>query len=334
MNKSRPNIAIVGATGAVGKKLLQVLEQRKFPVGDIILLASERSSGKQLKFKNRIQTVRKLGKESFKNVSISFFCAGSEISRKYADTAVKSGSIVIDNSSAYRNDDKVPLIVPEINPGDIKFHHGIISNPNCTTAIMLTVLNPIHRFSAIKRVSASTYQSVSGAGERGVCELKDQIKAVSRGQDTEAEVFTHRIVNNIIPHIGEFESDGYTKEELKMLNETKKILHDRNIKISATCVRVPVISVHSMALTIITKDDIDVQQIRKILKDAPGVIILDDAKNNSYPMPLNCADRYECFAGRIRKDMAFKNGISMWVCGDQLLKGAALNAVQIAELVL
>ncbi len=331
MKDGKYNIAVVGATGAVGIKMLEVIEKRKFPVGEITLLASENSAGKKIRFRKKLLQVRTLNQDSFRNIDIALFSAGAGISRDYAGTAVNSGAVVIDNSSYYRNDPDVPLVVPEINPEDIFKHKGIISNPNCTTAIMLTALYPVYRTAGIKKIIVSTYQSVSGAGMRGVSELEDQVKAISLGLKPDVSKFPHKIAYNLIPQIDTFTADGYTKEEKKMLNETRKILHDGKIKVSSTCVRVPVRTAHSMAVTFTTGKYIPVDEVRRLLSVSEGIRVLDDPEKLLYPMPVNSEGNYDCFAGRIRKDIALRNGISMWVCGDQLLKGAALNAVQIAE---
>lgn len=332
IKKEKYNIAVVGATGAVGRKILEVLEKRHFPVGTIRLIASEKSAGQTVFFKKESLSIESLSDKTFKDIDIAFFSAGSELSRKIAAQAVSSGAVVIDNSSAFRNDDSVPLVIPEINAQDAFRHKGIISNPNCTTAIMLTVLNPIHKVFRIKTIVVSSYQSVSGAGYKGISELKSQVSKIS-GSDAVPSAFRHRIAYNVIPHIDQFTSNGYTKEEMKMLDETRKILHDDSIKVSATCVRVPVISAHSMAVTFITVKKVSPDKVREIISASKGAKVFDDPDNFEYPMPVNTEGKDECFAGRIRSDLAFENGISMWVCGDQLLKGAALNAVQIAELI-
>lgn len=334
MNKKNYNIAIAGATGAVGLKMLEVLEDRNFPVRSLKLLASSNSAGKKLKFRGEQIEVETLTKNSFKGVDIALFSAGGSLSKEFASSAVKSGAVVIDNSSAYRNDAGVPLIIPEINPLDIDLHKGIISNPNCTTAIMLTVLNSIYKYSKIKKIIVSSYQSVSGAGLKGISELEEQIISLSEHKKIKISKFPHQIAFNVIPHIDVFTENGYTKEEMKMVYETRKILHDDNIAVSATCVRVPVKSVHSMAVTFITEKNVPVKKILELLSAAEGVTVMDNVAENAYPMPVNTEGKYNCFVGRIRKDLAFKNAVSVWISGDQLLKGAALNAVQIAELLI
>ncbi len=334
MRNKKYNIAIAGATGAVGRKMLEVLQRRDFPISDLKLLASERSAGGKIEFGNRKITIAKLTKDSFDGVDIALFSAGSEVSLKYIPYAVDSGAVAIDNSSAYRNDDSVPLVIPEINPEDILLNKGIISNPNCTTAIMLTALNPVYRKSGISKIIVSSYQSVSGAGTKGIAELARQVEEILSGKKPSVSAFPHQIAYNIIPHIDSFTSNEYTKEEMKMLNETRKILHDKKIAVSATCVRVPVKCVHSMAVTFTTRKYISVNEIKELLNTSEGISILDEPSGNLYPMPVNSEGEFDCYAGRIRKDIALRNGISMWICGDQLLKGAALNAVQIAELLI
>jgi len=334
MNSRAYNIAVAGATGAVGLKMLGVLENRSFPVNSIRLLASSRSAGNKINFKGKEVAVELLTRDSFKEIDIALFSAGASVSREFAGFAVKSGAVVIDNSSAFRNDPSIPLVIPEINPEDVKLHNGIISNPNCTTAIMLTVLNPIFRYTKIKKIIVSSYQSVSGAGQKGIFELKNQIKSISEKKDPQISKFPYQIAYNVIPQIDVFTENGYTKEEMKMLHETRKILHDDKILVSATCVRVPVLSVHSMAVTVITEKSLSVSKAKELISGAEGADLMDDTSNNLYPMPINVEGKFDCFAGRIRKDMAFKNALSMWICGDQLLKGAALNAVQIAELLI
>lgn len=326
------NIAVAGATGAVGLKMLDVLEKRNFPVKNIKLLASSHSEGKKLLFNGEEIIVETLSENSFKGTDLALFSAGGSISREFIPFAVRSGCVAIDNSSAYRNDDNVPLVIPEINPEDVKLHNGIISNPNCTTAIMLTVLNSIYRYSKIKKIIVSSYQSVSGAGQKGIYELEDQIRSIEAGKKVKVSKFPHQIAYNVIPHIDVFTDNGYTKEEMKMLYETRKILHDEKISVSATCVRVPVKSVHSMAVTFITEKNVPVKKVMELLSGSEGVTLTDDPSKNFYPMPVTAEGQYNCFAGRIRKDIAFRNAVSMWISGDQLLKGAALNAVQIAEL--
>jgi aspartate-semialdehyde dehydrogenase len=331
MKKSDFNVAVVGATGAVGLTFLKVLEERDFPVKNIKLLASERSNNKLLKYKGVDYPVEVLKENSFKDVDIAFFSAGASISREYVKYAVASGAIVIDNSSAFRMDKDVPLVVPEINSHAIYGHQGLIANPNCTTIIMLVALKPLYDYSKIKKVIVSSYQAASGAGARALDELMNQIKAYVNGEKLEVKYFAHQLLFNVIPHIDKFLENGYTREEMKMVNETQKIMGDNSIKVSATCVRVPVVSAHSEAVTVELEKDITVEKARELFKNAKGLQLSDEIDKNIYPMPLFVAGQNDCFVGRIRKDLAFENGISFFVVGDQLRKGAALNGLQIAE---
>lgn len=325
------NIAIVGATGVVGGTMLSILAERNFPVNNLVLLASERSSGKEYYFKGQTLKVQTLNENSFKGVDIALFSAGSKISTQYANIAVKSGCIVIDNSSAFRMDLEVPLVIPEINPNSLSGHKGIISNPNCTTIVTLMALNPIRKFSRIKKIIASSYQAVSGAGQEGINELHEQNKAIIIGQEPEVKYFSHKIANNLIPKIDKMDENGFTAEEMKMVNETRKIFSDEKIKVSATCVRVPVYTAHSVAVTIETENKIPVSSVREMIKNAEGLELLDDPLNDIYPMPILSEGNDNCLVGRIREDLVFENGISLWISGDQIRKGAALNAIQIAE---
>ncbi|SNZ09910.1 aspartate-semialdehyde dehydrogenase [Persephonella hydrogeniphila] len=326
------NIAILGATGAVGQTMLRVLEERNFPVDEIRLLASERSAGKELEFMGIKYKVQPVSPEAFEGIDIALFSAGGSRSKEWAPVAVEKGAIVIDNSSAFRMDDDVPLVVPEVNPEDVKWHKGIIANPNCSTIQMVVALNPIHKSKKIKRVIVSTYQAVSGAGATAIKDLEEETKAFFEGKYYYPEALPNHIAFNVIPHIDVFLDNDYTKEEMKMFNETRKIMHAPEIKVSATCARVPVFYGHSEAVTIETEEPISPEEAREILKNAPGVILEDDPQNNVYPMPIEVAGKDEVFVGRIRKDLAFDNGLSMWVVADNLRKGAATNAVQIAEL--
>ncbi|MCL5772425.1 MAG: aspartate-semialdehyde dehydrogenase [Actinobacteria bacterium] len=330
------NIAIAGATGAVGNVFLSILEERKFPVKNLLALASSKSVGKKIKFKGEEFEVKELTKDSFKNIDIALFSAGASRSLEFAKYAVDSGAVVIDNSSAFRMEPKVPLVVPEVNPQDILKHEGIIANPNCSTIIMVVAINPIYKLSKIKRIIVSTYQAVSGAGAKGLIELKDQTEKIIFGykEDMKCEVFPVRIAFNVIPQIDIFLENGYTKEEMKMVNETRKILGDNEIKISATTVRVPVFTSHSESVTIETEKKLSLDEIRIALKNAPGIKLKDDFKNNIYPTPLDSSDKDDVFVGRIREDISFENGICLWCVGDQLRKGAALNAIQIAEMMI
>ncbi|WP_457643680.1 aspartate-semialdehyde dehydrogenase [Persephonella sp.] len=326
------NIAILGATGAVGQTMLRVLEERNFPVDEIRLLASERSAGKELEFMGIKYRVEPVSPEAFEGIDIALFSAGGSRSKQWAPVAVEKGAVVIDNSSAFRMDDDVPLVVPEVNPEDVKWHKGIIANPNCSTIQMVVALNPIHKAKKIKRVIVATYQAVSGAGATAIKDLEEETKAYFEGKYYYPEALPNHIAFNVIPHIDVFLENDYTKEEMKMFNETRKIMHAPDIRVSATCARVPVFYGHSEAVTIETEEPVTPEEARQLLKEAPGIIVEDDPSNNVYPMPIEVAGRDEVFVGRIRKDLAFENGLSMWVVADNLRKGAATNAVQIAEL--
>ena len=330
------NVAIAGVTGAVGSIFLSILEQRNFPVKNLLPLASTRSVGKRIKFKGEEIEVKELKKDSFKGVDIALFSAGANRSLEFAPYAVESGAIVIDNSSAFRMDENVPLIVPEVNPKDLKNHKGIIANPNCSTTIMVVAIKPIYDLSKIKRIIVSTYQAVSGAGAKGIIELQDQIKMMVDGFENEikSKVFPTRIAYNVIPHIDVFLDNAYTKEEMKMVNETRKVMGDNDIKVSATAVRVPVFTSHSEAINLETEEKISIEDCINSLKKAPGIVVKDDFKNKIYPTTIDSSNKDEVYVGRIREDISCQNGIVMWVVGDQLRKGAALNAVQIAELLI
>lgn len=331
MNKSY-SIAIVGATGAVGREMLDVLERRNFPAREIRLLASARSAGKGIRFGNEELIVETLTAESFAGIDIALFSAGSSISHQFAHVAVQSGATVIDNSSAFRMDGHVPLIVPEINPQDVTPNHGLIANPNCTTAITLMGLYPLHKEFGVKRVIASSYQAVSGSGSQGIEELRHQSEAIAHGREIRREVYPHQIAFNVIPQVDSFLPGGYTKEEMKMQNEGRKIMHLPNFTASVTCVRVPVYRAHSVAVTAQFERTPDIDVARAAIAAFPGVQVFDDPVAGIYPMPLDCAGLDDCRVGRLRTDCALENSLSFWVCGDQILKGAALNAVQIAEL--
>ncbi len=328
------NIAIAGVTGAVGNVFLSILEERKLPVKNLVPLASSRSAGKRIRFMGEELEVKELKKDSFKNIDIALFSAGASRSTEFAPYAVESGAIVVDNSSAFRMDENVPLVVPEVNPDDVKLHKGIIANPNCSTIIMVVALKPIYDLSKIKRVVVSTYQAVSGAGAKGIIELQQQIEKIINKRDSEIvnEIFPQRIAYNVIPHIDVFMDNGYTKEEMKMTNETRKIMGDGNIMISATTVRVPVLTSHSESINIETERKLTVAECMEVFKNAPGITLKDDFKNKIYPTTLDSSGRDNVFVGRIREDISCSNGICMWVVGDQLRKGAALNTIQIAEL--
>jgi aspartate-semialdehyde dehydrogenase (peptidoglycan organisms) len=326
------NVAILGATGAVGQTMIKVLEERNFPVNEIKFLASERSAGKEVEYYGMKYKVEAVCEEAFENVDIALFSAGGERSKKWAPIAASKGAVVIDNSSAFRMDPEVPLVVPEVNPEDVKWHKGIIANPNCSTIQMVVALYPIHKVKKIKRIIVATYQAVSGAGATAIEDLELETKAVMEGKYFYPRALPHHIAFNVIPRIDNFEPNGYTKEELKIINETRKIMHEPDIKVSPTCVRVPVYVGHSEAVTIETQEPITAEEAREILKNAPGVVVEDDPFNNVYPTPIEVAGKDDVFVGRIRKDLGFENGLSMWIVGDNLRKGAATNAVQIAEL--
>ena len=325
-------VAIVGATGAVGIEMLHVMERRKFPAASVKLLASARSAGKTHRFRGQEIAAQTLGINSFEDIDLAFFSAGAAISREFAPIAVQSGAVVIDNSSAFRMQENVPLVIPEINAGDIARHEGIIANPNCTTAITLMALYPLHRKFRVKRIFASSYQAVSGAGTQAIEELKQQAKAAVSGKHIEREVFPHQIAFNVIPQVDSFLDSGYTKEEMKLQNEARRIMHLPNFKASATCVRVPVFRAHSIAVSAEFEYRVTLVEAREALLAARGVELHDDPTDGVYPMPLEYAGEDVCAVGRLRIDSALDNGLAFWVCGDQLLKGAALNAVQIAEL--
>jgi len=325
-------VAVVGATGAVGAEMLRVMERRNFPVASLRLLASPRSAGTTLKFRNQEILVEPLGVGSFEGIDVALFSAGGGISKDYAPVAVKSGAIVVDNSSAFRMQENVPLVVPEINGGDVAHHKGIIANPNCTTAVTLMALYPLHQKFRVKRIFASSYQAVSGAGARAIEELKGQVKAVAGGQAIQHEIFPHQIAFNVIPQVDSFLETGYTKEEMKMQNEGRRIMHLPTFKASVTCVRVPVYRAHSVAVSAEFEKPLTVSEAREAIAAFSGVQVRDETTAGVYPMPLEAAGQDDCFVGRLRLDCALENGLAFWVCGDQLLKGAALNAVQIAEL--
>src|SRR5580693_1033705 len=330
MNRN-PHVAVVGATGAVGVEMIKTLEKRNFPVGKLTLLASARSAGKKMKFRGQEIAVQELTKDSFAGVDIALFSAGAGISKEFAPIAAKAGCVVVDNSSAFRMDDSVPLVIPEINPGDVKKHRGIIANPNCTTAITLMALYPLHKAFTVKRIFASSYQAVSGTGAKAIEELKRQVDEIVSGQPVTKEVYPHQIAFNVLPHVDVFLPNGYTKEEMKMENEGRKIMHHPDFHASVTCVRVPVYRSHSVAVSAEFQKPVTVDSARAVLKGAPGLDLVDEPENKKYPMPLFTSEKYNCEVGRIRKDCALDNGLCFWVSGDQLLKGAALNAVQIAE---
>ena len=326
------HVAIVGATGAVGIEMLKTLEKRGFPVGKLTLLASARSAGKTLPFKGGEIAVQELTAASFEGVDVALFSAGGSISKEFAPFAVQAGAVVIDNSSAYRMDPAVPLVIPEINGADIKKYRGIIANPNCTTAITLMALWPLHKEFRVKRIVASSYQAVSGTGAQAIEELRSQVAAHVAGEPVVASVYPHQIAFNVLPHVDSFLETGYTKEEMKMQNEGRRIMHHPTFKASVTCVRVPVYRAHSVSVNAEFEKPVSLNEAREVLGSAAGLDVVDDPSRNQYPLPLNAAGRDNCQVGRLRYDCALENGLAFWVAGDQLLKGAALNAVQIAEL--
>lgn len=333
MSRKEYNVAIAGVTGAVGRVFLSILEERKFPIKNLIPLASERSAGKTIDFAGDKLEIKELGKDSFKGVDIALFSAGASRSKEFAKYAVESGAVVVDNSSAFRLDDNVPLVVPEVNPDDIWKHKGIIANPNCTTIIMVVAIKPIYDISPIKRIIVSSYQSVSGAGAPGMIELEEQVREIvcNKGSNIKPSVFPVQIAFNVIPYIDVFYDNGYTKEEMKMVYETHKIMGDDSIRVSATTVRVPVMTSHSESIIVETADKVSPDRVREALSSARGVIVKDDIKNAIYPTTLDSSGKDDVYVGRIREDLTSENGINMWVVGDQLRKGAALNTIQIAE---
>lgn len=326
------NVAVAGATGAVGNKMLEILQERDFPIRKIRLLASERSIGKRLRFRDENVEVELLTPDSFKDIDIALFSCGGARSLEFAPHAAAAGAVVIDNSSAWRMDPEVPLVVPEVNPGDVKNHKGIIANPNCSTIAMIVPIKPLHDAANIKRIVVSTYQSVSGTGQKAIDELRRQTEAVAAGEKPEANVYPQQIINNLLPQIEGFLPNGYTTEEMKLLNETRKMLHDDKIRVTMICVRVPVYVSHSEAVNLETEKKLSAADARAILERAPGVKVVDNPDKGEWPTPLMAAGKDECFVGRIREDESIDNGLNLWVVADNLRKGAALNAVQIAEL--
>lgn len=328
------NVAICGATGAVGETMLKVLQERNFPVRIMKLLASYRSVDKKYKFCNQDVLVEELTKDSFKDIEIALFSMGTELSKEFAPIAVENGATVIDNSSAFRMDKSVPLVVPEVNPQDVLWHKGIIANPNCSTIIMVLAINPIHKVSKIKRLVTSTYQAVSGTGKKAIEELREQSRAFLDGEKVISEVYPVHIAFNVLPHIDDFYEDGYTKEEMKMVHETHKIIGDNSIKITTTSVRVPVFTSHSLSINLELESKLTREDVRGILNRAPGVKVMDDPGNLIYPTVLNSSGNDLVYIGRIREDNSIENGINLWVVSDQLRKGAATNAIEIAELLI
>ncbi len=329
--KAKYIVAVVGATGAVGNEMIATLEQRNFPVEKLRLFASERSGGKNLEFQGSEIPVESLNESSFKGIDIALFSAGAERSKIWAPIAAKSGCVVVDNSSQWRMDPEVPLIVPEVNSHDLKWHKGIIANPNCSTIQMVVVLKPIHDAAKIKRVVVTTFQSVSGTGKKAMDELLQQTTDILNFKEAKCNVYPHQIAFNVLPHIDKFLENGYTKEEMKMVNETRKIMGDNSIRLTATAVRVPVFRCHSESLNIETEKKITPNEVRAVLSKAPGIVVFDAPEKNIYPLPVDIAGKDETYVGRIRADESIENGINMWIVADNLRKGAALNAVQIAE---
>jgi aspartate-semialdehyde dehydrogenase len=330
--KKKLRVAILGATGAVGQEFLELLKERKFPIAELRLLASGRSAGKQIGFMERNYPVEEASPVSFDGLDLVLSSAGGAISRELAPYIVKAGALMVDNTSAFRMDPAVPLVVPEINPEDIAKHKGIIANPNCSTIIMLVPLFPIHKVAKIKRIIAATYQAASGAGAKAMEELKIQAQDVLAGRPVKKQVLPHQIAFNVFSHNSKIGPDGYCEEETKMVKETQKIFHDAAIRVTATCVRVPVLRAHSEALFIETEKKISVDEVRKLLSKAPGIEVIDDREKNYFPMPLEATGQDNILVGRLREDPTVINGLSMFVSGDQIRKGAALNAIQIAEL--
>ncbi len=330
------SVAVAGATGAVGLEMIKTLEQRQFPVGSIKLLASERSVGRELQFKGKSVKVARLAADSFKGVEVALFSAGASRSLEFAPAAAASGAVVIDNSSAFRMDPEIPLVVPEVNAHAIAQYkkRGIIANPNCSTIQMVVALKPIHDVARIRRIVVSTYQAVSGTGLKAIDELQHQTRALLNGQPVQKNVYPHQIAFNCLPHIDSFLENGYTKEEMKMVNETRKIMEDPTIRVTATTVRVPVVHSHSESVNIETEKKITVRRVKEILSRAPGVSVVDNPALSQYPLAIHAAGRDETFVGRIREDESIPNGINMWIVSDNIRKGAALNAVQIAEILI
>ena len=325
-------VAVLGATGAVGQEMMKILEERNFPVGKLIPLASARSAGKTLKFKGEDVTIQLACDEAFEGVDIVLGAAENDIAKKFAPAIVKAGAVFVDNSSAFRMDPQVPLVVPEVNPEDVKWHKGIISNPNCSTIITVTAVNALNAISPIRTMTTSTYQAVSGAGAGGPVELMNEVEALAKGEKYEPKVFPYQIAYNLIPQIGGEQFEGYTSEEMKMQNEGRKIMHLPELKVSCTCIRVPVVRSHSISVSCHFDVPVTVEQVREAIAKAPGCKLVDDLAKKEYPMPLETSGQDIVFVGRIRPDLTDDNGICLWCCGDQVRKGAATNAIQIAEL--
>ncbi|MBA2870858.1 aspartate-semialdehyde dehydrogenase [Anoxybacillus calidus] len=339
MEQKGLHVAVVGATGAVGQQMIRTLENRNFPIAKLTLLSSERSAGKRVVFKGEEITVQVAKPESFEGVDIALFSAGGSVSKELAPEAVKRGAVVVDNTSAFRMDENVPLVVPEVNEEDLKWHNGIIANPNCSTIQMVVALEPIRKAFGLKKVIVSTYQAVSGAGAQAIEELQSQSKAVLEGKEFTPEILPvksdkkhYQIAFNAIPQIDKFQENGFTFEEMKMINETKKIMHMPELEVAATCVRIPVITGHSESVYIeVEKANVTIEDVKSVLKDAPGVVLQDEPAEQLYPMPADCVGKNDVFVGRIRKDLDRDYGFHLWIVSDNLLKGAAWNSVQIAE---
>ena len=325
-------VAILGATGAVGQEMIKILQERNFPVGKLIPLASSRSVGRTVTFRGEEVVIQEACDTAFEGVDIVLGAAENAVAKQFAPAIVKAGAVFVDNSSAFRMDPKVPLVVPEVNPEDVAWHNGIISNPNCSTIITLTAVNALNSIAPIRTMTASTYQAVSGAGAGGPIELMNEVEALREGKTYEPKIFSHQIAYNLIPQIGGEAFEGYTSEEMKMQNEGRKIMHLPELKVSCTCVRVPVVRSHSISVSCHFDVPVTVQQVREVIAKAPGVKLVDDLAKKQYPMPLETSDQDIVFVGRIRPDLTDENGICLWCCGDQVRKGAATNAVQIAEL--
>lgn len=336
MKKDKYNVAIAGATGAVGQEMMEILKERNFPLGELRLLASDRSAGKEFEFNGKKIEIQKLDENSFEGIDIALFSAGGSRSKEFASAAASAGAVVVDNSSAFRMDEEVPLVIPEINPQAVSGYKnkGIVANPNCTTAVTVMALKPLHDLGKIKRVIASSYQAVSGAGAQAIEELRNQTLAWANSEEIKSEAFPYQIAFNLLPQIDSFVDNGYTKEEMKLHNETRKILEDDEIALTATTVRVPVFRAHSVSVNIETEKKISVEEAKEALNKFPGVSVLDEPGELKYPMPIDVAGKDDCIVGRIREDYTVENGLSFWIVGDQLRKGAALNAVQIAELLI
>ena len=328
------NVAILGATGAVGREMMKILAERSFPVEELRLLASPRSAGQKLLWQGRELTVQPAEDSAFEGMDIVLGAAENDIAKRFAPAIVKAGAVFVDNSSAFRMDSNVPLVIPEINPEDVRRHKGIIANPNCTTIVSLVAINALNQDSPIQSIIASSYQAVSGAGAGGPRELMEEVELLREGKPVHPQVFQYQIAYNVIPQIGGEAYEGYTSEEMKMQNEGRKIMHLPDLRVSCTCVRVPVVRSHSVSLVVRTREKISVQRARELIAAAPGCRLVDDLSNRQYPMPLDTSDQDTVFVGRIREDLTCDNGLNIWCCGDQVRKGAATNAVQIAQLLL